>query len=48
MMPNDDYHLAAKTRFSWGIAIMNDLLYVGSGVSVLLIYALYAAALRKV
>jgi hypothetical protein len=28
--------------------VMLDLIYIGGGVAVLLLYALYAAALRKV
>ena len=28
--------------------VMTDLIYIGGGVAVLLIYALYAIALRKV
>lgn len=28
--------------------VMTDLIYIGGGVAVLLIYALYAVALRKV
>jgi hypothetical protein len=28
--------------------VMTDLIYIGGGVAVLLIYALYATALRKV
>ena len=32
-----------KTR-----TVMTDLIYIGGGIAVLLIYALYAVALRKV